>query len=66
MHSDFLSTYGLSASDVPLVTFQKDDQDAPFRCEVCGDALMPTQGGVGAGGASRPQHTGDVSSLGYG
>lgn len=77
MHAAFLSTYGLTAEDVPLLSFRKDRIDAPFVVEV---GAKSHGGGLAADAASTahrgdpdrgrvPSHgpaTGDISSLGYG
>lgn len=62
-HAKFLSTYGLTAEQVPLVVYSPGDLEMPFRCEVCGQssASSSTARGKSPAGAS-----GDVSSLGYG
>ena len=66
IHADFLNTYGLSAEDVPLVVFRKDELDAPFVCEVCGSAMGSIRGATKAPGGKSTGASGDVESLGYG
>lgn len=66
IHADFLNTYGLSAEDVPLVVFRKDELDAPFVCEVCGSATGSIRGATKAPGGKSTGASGDVESLGYG
>jgi len=70
MHARFLQTYGITAADVPLVTFHKELVDRPFVCAVCdgmtaiaGATMSPNAAG-GSTGSAGP--SGDISDLGYG
>ena len=61
-HANFLSTYGLTAEQVPLVVYSPGDLETPFRCEMCGQSS-----GYSSTKAKSPAGaSGDVSSLGYG
>lgn len=75
MHSRFLQTYGITAADVPLVTFHKELSDRPFVCEICdGGATLSAPGSVmgvamdSQGDTWERSHgpSGDISHLGYG
>ena len=61
-HANFLSTYGLTASQVPLVIYSPGDVETPFRCEVCGESAAS----LSTVTKSLAAASGDVSSLGYG
>ena len=58
-----MSTYGLTAEQVPLLVYSPRDFEAPFRCEVCGQSTSASSSMAGKNPAGA---SGDVSSLGYG
>ena len=62
-HAKFLSTYGLTAEQVPLLVYSPRDLEAPFRCEVCGQSTSASSSMAGKNPAGA---SGEVSSLGYG
>lgn len=72
MYAKFLQMYGITAADVPLVTFHKELAERPFVCEICdGVATVFAAGsmvnavrGTGVPGSGGP--TGDIARLGYG
>ena len=69
LHTAFLSAYSLSAEQVPLLSFHKERQDAPFVVESgsrAGQSYSSYPQTTSSVAGNEPMHTGDISSLGYG